>query len=360
MMKTPAALSHRSITMAAFGHADGMGLVRLSCWLVALACLPAMVMWLPARPSIMPHATTAAMMMPAANQQLASIPPPSIPRVDPPTVYAIDAARARTLNGAIPFADRVNPAASPFQFMGGAGDLARATDCLASAQIYEAGDDSVGERAVAQVVLNRVRHPAFPKTICGVVFEGQERRTGCQFTFTCDGALARTPSPAAWERARAIARSAIGGAVFGQVGLATHYHTDWVIPYWSRRLDKTARVGTHLFFRWTGWWGTPAAFQRSVGGVEPFIGRIARLSLAHRDGVANGAVEMAAATSMARTTPSMLPKDRDYVPATSKSWTPAPAIALPGGVRRDDPIEIADDGARRGKPVAVALVGLPR
>ncbi|MCZ3110870.1 cell wall hydrolase, partial [Acinetobacter baumannii] len=68
---------------------------------------------------------------------------------------------------------------------------ARAIDCMAAAVLYEAGDDAVGQRAVAQVVINRVRHPAFPKTICAVVFQGSDRATGCQFTFTCDGALVR-------------------------------------------------------------------------------------------------------------------------------------------------------------------------
>lgn len=90
----------------------------------------------------------------------------------------------------------------------------------------------------------------------------------------------------------------------------------------------------------------PAAFQRSIGGVEPFVGRIARLSLAHRDGAVSGAVETAAATLIARTTPSMLPKDVDYIPATSKSWTPAPAIPLPCGVTTPSKARtMAQDGA---------------
>src|SRR3546814_2685764 len=104
------------------------------------------------------------------------------------------------------------PAARPVRLAGGAVNLARATDCRAAAAWYEAGDDPSGERAVVQVVLNRLRHPAFPNTVCGVVFQGSERVSGCQFTFTCDGALARVPSEAAWERARSIARAEIGRA----------------------------------------------------------------------------------------------------------------------------------------------------
>lgn len=215
----------------------------------------------------------------AALTHRPATPPPA---VEPVRVYALDVDRARAFNAAIPFLKGAVAAARPFRFMGSGTDRARATDCLAAAQLYEAGDYAVGQKAVAQVVLNRVRHPAFPKTVCGVVFQGQERATGCQFTFSCDGALARTPSPGAWDRARTIAQAALSGQVFPPVGYATHYHTDWVVPYWSSSLDKVAAVGTHLFFRWRGWWGTPAAFRGSDDGTEPIIGRIARLSTVHR------------------------------------------------------------------------------
>ncbi|WHO38523.1 cell wall hydrolase [Sphingobium sp. AP49] len=204
------------------------------------------------------------------------------PAVEPVEIFALGPDQARDLNAKIPFSTEPNPSARPFLFRGSETDLARATDCLAAAQLYEAGDDGVGEQAVAQVVLNRVRHPAFPKTVCGVVFQGQERTTGCQFTFSCDGALARTPSAGAWERARDIARGALAGKVFKPVGYATHYHTDWVVPYWSGSLDKITAVGTHLFFRWRGWWGTPPAFRLGETGSEPLITRIARLSTAHQ------------------------------------------------------------------------------
>ncbi|WP_340266195.1 cell wall hydrolase [Sphingobium mellinum] len=210
-----------------------------------------------------------------------STPPPA---VEPVELYALDRDEARALNASIRFSPLPNPAARPFVFAGTPLDLARATDCLAAAQLYEAGDDATGERAVAQVVLNRVRHPAFPKSVCGVVFQGQERSTGCQFTFTCDGALARVPPQAAWERARDIAKAALAGKVFKPVGYATHYHTDWVVPYWSGSLEKISAVDTHLFFRWRGWWGTPPAFRKAAVGGEPVIPSIARLSAAHQDG----------------------------------------------------------------------------
>ncbi|ODP39341.1 cell wall hydrolase [Sphingomonas turrisvirgatae] len=209
------------------------------------------------------------------------VPKAELPAVEPVELAALPAATAREINAAVPFSTAPNPAARAFSLRASAADQARAIDCLAAATWYEAGDDAVGQRAVAQVIINRMRHPAFPKSICGVVFQGQERRTGCQFTFTCDGAMARTPSPAAWARARDIARMALNGTVYAKVGHSTHYHTDWVVPYWSASRDKVAEVNTHLFFRWTGWWGTPPAFRRSYAGAEPVIAKMARLSPAH-------------------------------------------------------------------------------
>jgi spore germination cell wall hydrolase CwlJ-like protein len=207
-----------------------------------------------------------------------------VPTVEPLELDASHPDEARQLNAEIPFSTAPNPAARPFQFKGDVIGLARATDCLASAMIYEAGDDTKGQRAVGQVVLNRLRHPAFPKTVCGVVFQGQERATGCQFTFTCDGAMARRPSAAAWERARGNASRMLAGDVFTPVGHSTHYHTDWVMPYWSKSLDKVTAVDTHLFFRWQGWWGTPGAFARQLSiPAEPAIAKLAALSPVHKD-----------------------------------------------------------------------------
>jgi hypothetical protein len=191
---------------------------------------------------------------------------------------ALTADEARAFNATVPFADGPISPARTFVYVGSHDDRERALTCLASAAWYEAGDDKTGEAAVAQVVLNRVRHPAFPKTICGVVFEGASRRTGCQFTFTCDGSLRRTPSPEAWRRAREIADRALSGYVFKTIGNATHYHTDWVVPYWSDTLDKLAAVDSHLFYRWRGGWGRAAAFTQRPGGAEQLDPRIAALA----------------------------------------------------------------------------------
>ncbi|MBX9795591.1 MAG: cell wall hydrolase [Sphingomonas sp.] len=209
--------------------------------------------------------------------------PDAPPKVEPLTYRALSPNDAVAFNAKIPFSTAPNPPARPFLGPEQGDSLARAVDCMAAAVLYEAGDDTVGQRAVAQVVINRVRHPAFPKSICGVVFEGAERPTGCQFTFTCDGALLRHRfSDAAWARARLVAVAALSGAVFKPVGHATHYHTNWVVPYWSGTLDKITAVGTHLFFRWSGWWGTPPAFTRQVSRDEPVIAQLAALSPAHQ------------------------------------------------------------------------------
>jgi spore germination cell wall hydrolase CwlJ-like protein len=162
--------------------------------------------------------------------------------------------------------------AQPFRLAGSAVDKARALECLTTAIYYEAASEpDDGQRAVAQVVLNRVRHPAFPSTVCGVVFQGSERR-GCQFSFACDGAMARTPSRSAWARAARVAADALAGSVFAPVGMATHYHTYAVTPYWNRSLVMTGVHGAHFFHRWKGFWGTAAAFSQAYRGREPFPG----------------------------------------------------------------------------------------
>ncbi|WP_310596159.1 MULTISPECIES: cell wall hydrolase [unclassified Sphingomonas] len=157
-------------------------------------------------------------------------------------------AEARASNAAVPIDAGRRLAALPYRFHGGSAARAQAVDCLATAALYEAGDDRRGQRAVIQVILNRVRVPGFPKTICGVVYAGATRTTGCQFSFTCDGSILRRPIHAGWGDARRAARRALSGHVFAPVGRATHYHTDWMVPYWRDSLVKIARVGTHLFY----------------------------------------------------------------------------------------------------------------
>lgn len=208
----------------------------------------------------------------------ASEPAPDLARLpgrpaDAPLLVRSEAAKtpavARARNAAIPFFAGKLTAATPFRFTGGAADLANARECLALAAMAEAGPSDAGQRAVMQVILNRVRHPAFARTVCGVVFEGSERATGCQFTFTCDGSITRRYGLAAWDAARSRAEAMLKGGVYAPVGNATHYHTDWVFPWWSPKLEKLARVETHLFLRWPGYWGSSGAARMAYRGGEP-------------------------------------------------------------------------------------------
>jgi len=207
------------------------------------------------------------------------------PPAPPPLIMRqIAPEQALKVNSEIPLASGPNPVASPFPFKGNAVSRTQALNCLASAVYYEAGNqDEDGARAVAQVVLNRVRHPAFPASVCGVVYEGSTRPTGCQFTFTCDGSLNRQPDAEGWRRAMRIAQDALNGAVYSPVGWATHYHADYVVPYWAATMAKNAVVGTHLFYRWNGSWGQPAVFAKAYGGREPNAAalRVAALSVPH-------------------------------------------------------------------------------
>jgi spore germination cell wall hydrolase CwlJ-like protein len=161
-------------------------------------------------------------------------------------------------------------AARPFQLTAvDAISRERAEKCLAEAIYFEAGSESEeGQRAVAQVVLNRMRHAAFPNSVCGVVYQGSERTTGCQFTFTCDGSLRRVPSQGGWQRAMAVARQALDGEVFASVGHATHYHATWMLPYWASSVAMVGRIGGHVFYSWKGATGSAAAFSQAYAGVE--------------------------------------------------------------------------------------------
>ncbi len=182
------------------------------------------------------------------------------PPPEPVTATAFDPGEA-TVTPALPFVTRAS-----------ALDRGRALECLTAAIYYEAASEpDDGERAVAQVVLNRVRHPAFPATVCGVVYQGSEKH-GCQFSFACDGSMARARSRTGWARAMRVAAEALAGQVYAPMGLATHYHTYAVTPAWNRAMVMTDAVGAHFFHRWKGYWGTAAAFRRPYAGGEPVPG----------------------------------------------------------------------------------------
>ncbi|WP_297515113.1 cell wall hydrolase, partial [uncultured Caulobacter sp.] len=176
---------------------------------------------------------------------------------------------ARVINALRPTVQDGFEVAKPFVLTGNADARARALQCLTQAIYYEAGfEPGEGQQAIAQTVINRMRHPGYPKSICGVIFEGAARATGCQFSFACDGALARVPAPALWANAQAVAKRALNGFVFKPVGLATHYHADYVAPYWAPTLVKLKQFGQHIFYRWTGPSGTLKAFTGRYSGNE--------------------------------------------------------------------------------------------
>lgn len=190
----------------------------------------------------------------------------------PAAMRPLDAQAARAWNRAVPVQLQAGPSAASFMArLSDVSDYQRSLACLTAAVYYEAGNEPAdGQIAVAQVVLNRVRHPAFPNTVCGVVFQGSERserQLGCQFSFTCDGSLRRKPNESSWARARAVADAALHGQVFAPIGWATHYHADYVVPYWAASLVKVATVGAHIFYRSSA----QGAFTARYRGGEPAV-----------------------------------------------------------------------------------------
>lgn len=126
--------------------------------------------------------------------------------------------------------------------------------CLATAIYFEARGESVeGQTAVAQVILNRVRAKAFPDTVCDVVYQGKNRRTGCQFSFTCDGKSKRIREQKAWTVAERIAGETLSGqADLDGLSVATHYHATYVSPRWARSMRRLAKIGHHIFYEERG------------------------------------------------------------------------------------------------------------
>lgn len=159
-------------------------------------------------------------------------------------------------------------AEAPLALTAGADtNAARALHCMSIAIAYEAGHEpSAGQEAVGEVILNRTRNGAYPASVCGVVFQGSARRTGCQFTFTCDGSLRRRMSPEVLTAARASAARVLGGLAADHVNGATHYHASYVSPYWAPSLVRVARIGAHIFYRAPG---APDVRGRYLATAEP-------------------------------------------------------------------------------------------
>lgn len=126
--------------------------------------------------------------------------------------------------------------------------------CLATGIYFEArGEVARGQEAVAQVILNRVRAPSYPDTICGVVYQNQHMRNRCQFSFACDGIPDRITNRRAYEKAERIALEVTKGEIWlPEVGSATHYHATYVRPRWARAMERVDKIGLHIFYRTFG------------------------------------------------------------------------------------------------------------
>lgn len=245
----------------------------------------------------------ASSLYPAPATGLAKVPMSETMRLQIPTmstgthqelVLAGDSAQQR--NTQIPVV--VGPLAAVARFTEIAPDskqYSNALRCLTQAIYYEAANEPVsGKRAVAQVVLNRLRHPAYPNSVCGVVYEGANARI-CQFSFTCDGSLLRSPMARQWQESRRVAEAALAGGVAPEVGSATHYHADYVVPSWAFTLGKLQKIGTHIFYRFPGRAGASAAFADRWSGNESIptldFGRLRRNLEAHEALLAEPEIE---------------------------------------------------------------------
>lgn len=213
--------------------------------------------------------------------------------------------------------------AEPYVASRDAAVFDRSLQCLTEAIYYEARSESEGgQRAVAQVVLNRVRHPAYPNTVCGVVYQGSHRTTGCQFSFTCTGVMGPIGEPAAWNRARQIANAALRGQVYRPVGLAVNYHTTAINPYWASSLRTQTTVGAHIFYTRPDS-RSVEAFSQAPGDYEPeTFGRMRGQARAERS----------AQVQVERTV---------YAPRIRERFTPVQTRRVPGRDRYA-PLQIAE------------------
>ena len=240
---------------------------------------------------------------------------------------------AQQINAATPTSGLLRPA-RPFVFnTASAEDRRRALRCLTQGIYYEAAlEPTEGQEAVAQVILNRVRDLNYPNTICGVVFEGADRSTGCQFSFTCMGALAQAPVGWAWKRSQTVAERMLAGHVATRVGTATHYHADYVHPWWATTLNKLTQIGAHIFYRWKGNSGETAAFRQAYSGREPRIDE-ARLS---RPRLQIAATDEAAVAEAVANGESMAPRT-----VVIDGQTRIVGVVSLGGRRQPTPEEVA-------------------
>jgi spore germination cell wall hydrolase CwlJ-like protein len=212
----------------------------------------------------------------------------------------------------------------------------RELDCLAQAVYFEArGETPRGQAAVATVIMNRVKNPRFPKTVCGVVYQGASHRNGCQFSFACDGIRQRIVEWDAWERARKVAARALSGFMLADIGKATYYHTTEVSPDWGAQMMRVAQVGLHVFYRFNPH-ARPMAAQ--VDGQDDGADALPGLAAAdvRLDSMMAGPAAATAAPPAASVTPAKPPE-------------PAPAGLVAAGLGPAGLAKTADSGAAPAK-----------
>ena len=245
--------AHRVLAEA--GRIDGAGLVRLERGMTAAS------------------AALASRFDPTAHPDYWDRPLAwtSLDLAHPPTLGlgALSFADAAAINAALPVDIADFAPAKPFFLQATGAERDRAVLCMTQAIYYEAALEPLqGQRAVAQTVINRLRHPDFPKSVCGVVYEGSQMPIGCQFSFTCDGSLARPPAEPYWSRAKQVAEAALDGFVAADIGPATHYHADYVFPRWGPQMVKIVQLGAHIFYRYPGPFGDPDILSGRYAGGE--------------------------------------------------------------------------------------------
>ena len=245
--------------------------------------------------------------------------------------------------------------AQPFRFQQVA-DAGSDLHCLTEAVYFEArGEAQAGQQAVAQVVLNRVRHPAFPKTICAVVH--QHTGSGCQFSFACSSRQVAVNS-VAWRRAQTIASSAMHGAVMTAVGDATHFQGARASPFAG--LLKVAQVGAHIFYRFGGHAGASAMFHQTPSlPLAPPKMELARLetdpaSKSDQPGAEGVRVKVTLYPASATAPSPSRPEATGAKPTSPASDHPKPApTMLARAVAAPPPAEAGD--AREVKPAVISV-----
>jgi Cell Wall Hydrolase len=253
---------------------------------------------------------------------------------------AAEGEAAEALNEAIPLGRGPIETALPFYITDTSmTNSEKALRCMTQAVYYEAGFEPVaGRYAVAQVILNRMRHPAFPKSVCGVIYQGSHR-PGCQFSFACDGSLLRAPSAKAWTEARRVAEDVLTGTVTSTVGMATHYHANYVSPYWAPKLHKITQMGAHIFYRWPGNWGRRMAFNGTYRGGEyiPAVSSLANMNAGTTGELTDELLVADTPESVREVTDRRADNDVGGRIDTSKGWR----LTMPMGKETRSPTEAA-------------------